>query len=208
MRILKKGNSNTRSSVQASLVRAVLEYGSPSWDPYREVQVDVLTRVQRKAAKLKICGNLWCSMERQTVFVPRKQRGYGGKIKDRKKGTDIGKNFFVIRTVVFWNQLPADALAIFPCKIRSFRKSVGNVFLSECRSLGFMLPFILVFCRVYLVVFIVMNNYRLLLPGTNLFTVNTNHISKFASLKLSKKVRLCWLSSSLISLRDYLHYVK
>jgi hypothetical protein len=42
MRILKKGNSNTKSLAYASLVRPILEYGATCWDPYREGQINAL----------------------------------------------------------------------------------------------------------------------------------------------------------------------
>ena len=51
MRILKKGNSNTKSLAYMSLVRPILEYGAACWDPYREGQISALDRVQKKAAK-------------------------------------------------------------------------------------------------------------------------------------------------------------
>ena len=51
MRILKKGNSNTKSLAYMSLVRPILEYGTACWDPYREGQISALHRVQKKAAK-------------------------------------------------------------------------------------------------------------------------------------------------------------
>ena len=51
MRILKKGNSNTKRLAYMSLVRPILEYGSACWDPYREGQITGLDRVQKKAAK-------------------------------------------------------------------------------------------------------------------------------------------------------------
>ena len=52
MRILKKGNSNTKSySLRVSIVRPILEYGATCWDPYREGQITVLDRVEKKAAK-------------------------------------------------------------------------------------------------------------------------------------------------------------
>jgi hypothetical protein len=34
MRILKKGNSNTKRLAYMSLVRPILEYGAACWDPY------------------------------------------------------------------------------------------------------------------------------------------------------------------------------
>jgi len=51
MRVLKKGNRNTRSLAYTSLVRPVLEYGSACWDPCRERQTNALYRVQKKAAQ-------------------------------------------------------------------------------------------------------------------------------------------------------------
>jgi len=51
MRILKKGNSNTKSLAYMSLVRPIIEYGAACWDPHREGQIMALDRVQKKAAK-------------------------------------------------------------------------------------------------------------------------------------------------------------
>jgi len=51
MRILKKGNSNTKRLAYMSLVRPILEYGVACWGPYREGQISTLDRVQKKAAK-------------------------------------------------------------------------------------------------------------------------------------------------------------
>ena len=51
MRIIKKGNSNTKSLAYISLVRPIFEYGTACRDPYREEQIIALDRVQKKAAK-------------------------------------------------------------------------------------------------------------------------------------------------------------
>jgi hypothetical protein len=51
MRIIKKGNSNTKSLAYTSIVHPILEYGAACWDPYREGQINALNRVQKKAAK-------------------------------------------------------------------------------------------------------------------------------------------------------------
>jgi hypothetical protein len=45
MRILKNGNSNTKSLAYMSLVGPILEYGVTCWDPYREGQMTALDRV-------------------------------------------------------------------------------------------------------------------------------------------------------------------
>ena len=51
MRIVIKGNKNTKSLAYTSLVRPILEYGAACWDPYRGCQISSLDRVQNKAAK-------------------------------------------------------------------------------------------------------------------------------------------------------------
>ena len=51
MRILKKGNSNTKSLAYMSLVRPTLEYGAACWDLYREEQISAIDRVQKRVAK-------------------------------------------------------------------------------------------------------------------------------------------------------------
>ena len=51
MRILKKGNSNTKSLAYMSFVRPILEYGAACWDPYREGQISAIDRVQKRAGK-------------------------------------------------------------------------------------------------------------------------------------------------------------
>jgi hypothetical protein len=70
MRVLKKGNRNTRSLVYTSLVRPILEYGAAWWDPHREGQINELDRVQRKAAKFANLTNAsdWDTLaQRRTV---------------------------------------------------------------------------------------------------------------------------------------------
>jgi hypothetical protein len=64
MRILKKGNSNTKSLAYRSLVRPILEDGAACWVPYREGQISALDTVQKKAAKFAHnktvrTGKLW-----------------------------------------------------------------------------------------------------------------------------------------------------
>ena len=150
MRILKKGNSNTKSLAYTSLVRPILEYGAACWDPYREGQISALDRVQKKAAKFAHHKN---SPNWQTLASRRKLsricalfKAYSGKrawkpigdrlerphylsrvdherkIRSRRQRTDIGIYSFVNRTIQNWNQLTAEVLGILPCKPITFKK--------------------------------------------------------------------------------------
>ena len=74
MRILKKGNSNTRSCTM-SLVHGILEYGAACWDPYREGQISALDRVQKKRPNLHIIRTVrtkkfWRRVESYHAYVP------------------------------------------------------------------------------------------------------------------------------------------
>jgi len=131
MQILKKGNSNTKSLAYMSLVRPILEYGAACWDPYREGQIIVLDRVQKKAAKFAHHTN---SSNWETLTSHRKFsricavfKAYSGewvwkaigdklqrphclsridhewKIRSRRQRTDIRKYSFVNRTIQDWN---------------------------------------------------------------------------------------------------------
>jgi hypothetical protein len=46
------------------------------------------------------------------------------KIRIRKQRTDIGKYSFVNRTIINWNQIPAELLETFPCSLSTFKKKV------------------------------------------------------------------------------------
>jgi len=51
VRVLKKGNRNTKRLAYTSLVRPVLECGSACWDPRRGGQINALDQIQTKAAQ-------------------------------------------------------------------------------------------------------------------------------------------------------------
>ena len=138
MRILKKGNSNTKSLAYMSLVCPIFEYGATCWDLYRVGQITELDRVQKKAAKFAHHTN---SLNWETLASCRKLsricalfKAYSGerewkaigdrlqwphylsrvhhewKIRSRRQRMYIGKYSFVNRTIQDWNQLPADVL--------------------------------------------------------------------------------------------------
>jgi len=136
MRILKKGNSNTKSLAYMSLVRPILEYGAACWDPYREGQISALDGVQKKAAKFAHHTNIsnWETLasRRKLSRICALFKAYSGerawraigdelqrphylsrvdherKSRCRRRRTDIGKYSFVNRTIRDWNQLPAE----------------------------------------------------------------------------------------------------
>jgi len=123
--------------------------------PYREGQVGALNGVQRRAAKFVNDINEWgCETLEQRTLIARictifkaytggrawkaigdtflkpcylSRDDHNRKIRTRKQRTDVGKYFFVNRTIKSWNQLAAGLLASFPCKLKTFRKSVKNV---------------------------------------------------------------------------------
>jgi len=51
MRVLKKGNKNTKLLACTAKVRQILEYGAAFWDRYRLDQVSALNRLQKRGAK-------------------------------------------------------------------------------------------------------------------------------------------------------------
>ena len=51
MRILKKGNNNTKRLAYTALVRPILEYGTVCLEPYRGDQLSALNRVQKRVAE-------------------------------------------------------------------------------------------------------------------------------------------------------------
>jgi hypothetical protein len=161
MRVLKKGNRNTKSLAYMSLVCPILEYGAACWDPYREGQINALDHVQRKAAKFANLTHAsdWDTLaQRRTVTrLCTLLKAYKGerawkaigtrlhrpyylsrvdhvrKIKYRKQRTDIRKYSFVDRTIKIWNQLPAEVLGTFPCKPNIFRDRVRKAIINRVK---------------------------------------------------------------------------
>jgi hypothetical protein len=155
MRILKKGNSITKSLSYTTLVRPILEYGAACWDPYREGQIHALDRVLKKAAKFAyhMSESNWETLSQRRkisrkcalfkVYSGERAWKFTGdrlqwtnylsridnewKIRNRRQRTDIGKYFFVIRTIRLRNRLPAEILRTLPCKPSAFRKRVRRV---------------------------------------------------------------------------------
>jgi hypothetical protein len=125
-----------------------------SLGPYREGQVSVFNRVEKRGAQFRnnrnesgwetlvqrrliarICvlfkaqtGRLaWKAIGdriRKQCYMSRDDRNR--KIRTRKQITDVGKCSFANRTVRSCHQLPAGLQASFPCKINTFRKMVRN----------------------------------------------------------------------------------
>jgi hypothetical protein len=138
MHILKMGNCNTKSLAHTSLACPILEYGEACWDPYRDGQINMSDRAQKKVAKFahhrnnsnwetlaqcrkisRICTlfkaytgeRAWAAIGdrlRSPCYLSRVD--HDQKIRGIKQRTDIGKYSFANRTIQLWNQLPADAL--------------------------------------------------------------------------------------------------
>ena len=95
MRIVRKGNKNTKSLAYLSLVRPILQYGAACWDPYRECQIRALDQVQNKAAKFAhhVGRTEWESLSRhrRTAHMCALYKAYTGErvwkeIRDRLFG--------------------------------------------------------------------------------------------------------------------------
>ena len=50
-RNLKIGNKKTKETAYKALVRPLLEYAAPVWDPYTENEIEALEKIQRRAAR-------------------------------------------------------------------------------------------------------------------------------------------------------------
>ena len=155
MRIVKKGNKNTKSLACTSLVRSILEYGAACWDPYRECQISALDRVQNKAAKFAhhSGGSDWESLaqRRKIARMCALYKAYIGerawkaigdrlqaprylsrvdhhwKIRARNQRKDIGKYSFVNRSITDWNQLPEGVIETSHGKTHIFKTRVRKV---------------------------------------------------------------------------------
>ena len=153
--ILKKGNSGTKSLACKTLVHLILEFGAVCWDLYREGQIHMLDRVQKKVAKFAyhMSRSNWetLSQRRKISRIYALFKAYSGerawkaigdglqrsnylsridheqKIRNRRQRMDNGKYSFVYRTIQFWNQLPAEILRTLPRKPSAFRKRVRRV---------------------------------------------------------------------------------
>jgi hypothetical protein len=161
MRILKKGNNNTKRLAYTSLVRPLLEYASSCLDSYRERQINALDRVQNKATTFAHQRNdfNWETLTQHwkiaRKFVPFKvytreralkaisdrlqkprylsRVDHDKKIRSREQKTDVGKYSFVNRTMQLWNQLLAETLRIPSCEKVILGKSYGSDALGEVK---------------------------------------------------------------------------
>jgi hypothetical protein len=66
-----------------------------------------------------------CDRLQRTHYLSRVDNDW--KIRNTKQMPDIGKCFFVNRTIQVWNQLPAEAVGNLSCKLSNFRKRVRKV---------------------------------------------------------------------------------
>ena len=126
-------NKDTLSILYKSIVRPVLEYGSPVWSPWLKKDKELLDKVQTNFSK--ICNNtdlepLTSRRERcdlvetykflnhhyktnPQTFFQRSQlqlRGHSFKLKKQHSYTDTRKHFFSNRVVNPWNQLPEETV--------------------------------------------------------------------------------------------------
>ena len=117
------------SILYQSLVRPILEYGSPAWDPWQKKDIDLLESVQKRCFRFcvdkpeleslesrrkncnlnemyKFTHNLYKSDPSQFFSKPyRKLRGHSYKLYQKFSKTDTRKYFFANRHTTDWNRL-------------------------------------------------------------------------------------------------------
>ena len=125
MRILRKGNSNTKDRVQKKVAKFVHHKISPNWESLAS---------RRKVSCLCALYNAFCGERAWKDIGDSLKRphylsrvDHVRKIRTRRQRTDIGKYSFVNRTIRDWNQLPAEVLQTLPCKPSTFRKRPRKV---------------------------------------------------------------------------------
>jgi hypothetical protein len=150
IRVVKKGNKNTKSIAYKSPVRPILEYGAACWNPYRECQINALYCVQNKAAKFahlrrkiaRMCAlyKAYTGERARKAIRDRLQApsylsrvDHNWKIMARKQRTDVGKYSFVNRTITDWNQLSEGEIGALTVNTCSFRKRVRKVITSAAK---------------------------------------------------------------------------
>ena len=113
-----------------SVVRPILEYGSPAWSPWLRRDIEALEAVQRRCFRVchdrpnieslelrrriadlsevyKYMHGLYRSRSSQFFSHPRRElRGHSLKLHKERVNTDIRKHFFSNRVVDSWNGLP------------------------------------------------------------------------------------------------------
>ena len=141
-------SANTVNILYKSIIRPVLEYGSPVWAPWHKKDITALDKVQAKCTKLcndnleleplstrRLHQDLvevykylhgYYKTNPDTFFSlsQRNLRGHSLKLTKSYSRTDARKHFFSNRVVDAWNQLPEEVvtaknLDIFKRKLKS-----------------------------------------------------------------------------------------
>jgi hypothetical protein len=142
-------------------LRPILEYGAACWNPYREGHINALYQVLQEAAKFAnhTSDSVWktlaqrrktaciCTLfkvyfgERAWKAVGDRLRGtcylsrddHDGKIRARKRRSDIGIYSFVNTIIKLWNQLPVEELATCNCRSNVIKKWNKKVNIREVK---------------------------------------------------------------------------
>ena len=136
-------------TLYVSLIRPILEYGSPAWNPWHVSDINRIEKVQKRCQKLchptnlelpplqdrrhfidlcevyKYLHNMYKTPPSTFFSVPQRMlRGHSYKLQKQYARTDVRKHFFSHRVVDAWNALPeevvsAPTLTSFKNRLRS-----------------------------------------------------------------------------------------
>lgn len=82
-RVLKSADTRTRQLAYHTLIRPILEYGCPAWDPYLEKDIKQLEKLQNKAIRFVF------RLRGQISFTEIKRKANITSLKDRRKNLRI-----------------------------------------------------------------------------------------------------------------------
>ena len=152
--LIKRCFTNIRflmDTLYKTIIRPVLEYGSPVWSPWLKTDIDLLETVQRRCLKYSNSPNLLETLENRRMYVDlcevykmlnnmyknsylqffaqpgRSLRGHSKKLAKEYTtcNSDVARKFFSRRVIDEWNVLPEEVIAA--PSLSTFKKQLRSL---------------------------------------------------------------------------------